>query len=234
MTNATVNIATDVLRAMNHFPVLSDINYNERTGAYVKNGHKQVEDYQNWVANGFGRYLATGDISHLNNMVAGSLALGRYRTLVRVTKSLACHKFDSKNKKYIGKIDAEKRDKLTKIHPDSGLEQWEFSMKEFFEKEGEHAEKAPAKDWSVESAVAQLIKQATKHEADTNDLAKEFAKQIKLVAKSDTVRKLPDVLSEATGEDFGLVVVEASTLDAPDVIGFLVPTKDPDTGAKAA
>jgi len=54
------------------------------------------------------------------------------------------------------------------------------------------------------------------------------------IGKSDTVRKLPDVLSEATGEDFGLVVVEASTLDAPDVIGFLVPTKDPDTGAKAA
>ena len=50
------------------------------------------------------------------------------------------------------------------------------------------------------------------------------------IGKSDTVRKLPAVLSEATGEDFGLVVVEASTLDAPDVIGFLVPTKDPDTG----
>lgn len=45
------------------------------------------------------------------------------------------------------------------------------------------------------------------------------------VGKSDLVRSFPIKLSQHYDEDFGLVVVEASCLDAPDVIGFLVPTK---------
>ena len=54
------------------------------------------------------------------------------------------------------------------------------------------------------------------------------------IGKSDTVRALPDVLAEEFGQEFGLVVVEASTLDAPDVIGFLVPTKNAETGEAVA
>lgn len=179
---SNTNKPTASMRAMNHFPVLADKTFNATTTKYTKNGHKQVEEYQNWVANGFARYLATGDISHLNNMVAGSLALGRYRTFVRVTKSLACHKFDAKSKQFVGKIDGDKRDKLTEVEPDSGLEQWEFKMRDYFTKEEEHAEKAPAKDWSVESAVAQLIKQAGKHEIDNKELVEEFSRQIKAAA----------------------------------------------------
>ncbi|RLC10609.1 MAG: hypothetical protein DRI24_20020 [Deltaproteobacteria bacterium] len=53
------------------------------------------------------------------------------------------------------------------------------------------------------------------------------------IGKSDAVHELPQVLSLATGEEFGHVTVEASTLDAPDVIGFLIPTKGPNGEALA-
>lgn len=45
------------------------------------------------------------------------------------------------------------------------------------------------------------------------------------IGKSDTVHQLPEILAEHYGEPFGHVTVEASCLDAPDVIGFLIPTK---------
>ncbi len=53
------------------------------------------------------------------------------------------------------------------------------------------------------------------------------------IGKSDLVRELPGVLSAALGVEFGLVTVEASTLDSPDVIGFLIPTKNADGEAVA-
>jgi hypothetical protein len=53
------------------------------------------------------------------------------------------------------------------------------------------------------------------------------------IGKSDTVHLLPEILSSHTGHEFGHVTIEASTLDAPDVIGFLVPTKSADGSAVA-
>lgn len=46
------------------------------------------------------------------------------------------------------------------------------------------------------------------------------------IGKSDMVHTLPKILSDKLGVEFGHVTVEASTLDSPDVIGFLVPQKN--------
>ena len=54
------------------------------------------------------------------------------------------------------------------------------------------------------------------------------------IGKTDTVKTFPAILEKHFGEEFGLVTVEATAMDAPDVLGFLVPTKDPDTGDAVA
>jgi len=46
------------------------------------------------------------------------------------------------------------------------------------------------------------------------------------IGKSDTVKEIPALLASAIGEEFGSVIMEASCIDAPDVIGFLIPTKN--------
>lgn len=46
------------------------------------------------------------------------------------------------------------------------------------------------------------------------------------VGKSTVTRLIPEILSKAYGETFGYVEQLAPSLDAPDVRGFMVPTKD--------
>ncbi len=48
------------------------------------------------------------------------------------------------------------------------------------------------------------------------------------IGKTDFVRTLPALLSAHTGHEFGLVVREATGMDAPDVLGILVPQKRED------
>jgi MoxR-like ATPase len=54
------------------------------------------------------------------------------------------------------------------------------------------------------------------------------------VGKTDTGRELPDILASHYGEEFGFVIQEATAQDGPDVLGFLVPVKDPQTGEAIA
>jgi hypothetical protein len=46
------------------------------------------------------------------------------------------------------------------------------------------------------------------------------------IGKSDVIRSLPEILSGLYGEKFGYAECLAPSLDAPDVRGFLIPTKD--------
>lgn len=48
------------------------------------------------------------------------------------------------------------------------------------------------------------------------------------IGKSEANRQAVDILSKAYGEDFGYVEVLCTAIDAPDVLGFLVPSKDED------
>lgn len=48
------------------------------------------------------------------------------------------------------------------------------------------------------------------------------------VGKSDTVRWLPTMLSKLYDEAFGYMEVLAPSIDAPDVRGYMIPTKDED------
>lgn len=54
------------------------------------------------------------------------------------------------------------------------------------------------------------------------------------IGKTDTAREFPAILEQHYGEKFGFVIQEATAQDAPDVLGFLVPTKDPETGVAVA
>lgn len=168
------------MRNIKTFGTLTDAAYNNRTNAYIKDGAKQVVDFQDWVANAFARYYDTGDVSHLNNLVAGSLAIQRFRTLMRVAKPVAAHKFDKDSKTFVGKIDKDKRDEMCGMDEnDATIEVWEAKLVEFFESEDEHQDKAPAKSWDVDAEIVKLIKKAGKEGVGGKTLAEKFVTHIK-------------------------------------------------------
>ena len=168
------------MRKIVNFPTLTDAAYTKRTNGYIKNGAKQVEDFQAWVANAIARYYESGDVSHLNNLVAGSLAIQRYRTLIRVAKPIVAHKYEKDSKTFVGKIDKDKRDEM--ISPsegDANVEVWEAKLTEFFASEDEHQEKAPAKTWDVDAEIVKLIKKAGKEGVGGKTLAEKFVTHLK-------------------------------------------------------
>jgi hypothetical protein len=170
------------MRTLKHYTKMANAAFANRTKQYIDNGAKEVEQFQQWVANAFARYMESGDISHLNNMVEGSLAIQRFRTFIRVAKPVSCHEYDAKTRTFTGKIDSDKRDKLCEVDGDSGMEMWEAKLVEFFASEDEHQEKAPAKTWDVDAAILQLINKAGKNGVATTELAGKFASKLKEVA----------------------------------------------------
>jgi hypothetical protein len=177
----TKNVA---MRTIHNFATLTASQYTNRTKYYKTKGEQEVKQFWDWVANGYARYLETGDISHLNNMVAGALAVQRYRAFTRVTKALSCHKFDKDTKQFTGKIDKDKKESLCKADIDAGCEVWEVKLAEYIGKEDDHQNDTPKKDWSAEAAIVQLITKAGKEGVGLDELSKAFAAKVREAAAS--------------------------------------------------
>jgi len=172
-------------RNLNVFGKLTDAAFNKRTKTYIDNGNKQIVEFQDWVGNAFARYMESGDVSHLNNLIDGSLAIQRFRTLIRVAKPVACHEYDTKARKFVGKIDKEK--KAAFIEPsedDADTENWEAKLIEYFAKEDEHQEDKPKHSWDVDKAILQLVTKAGKEGVGGKELAEKVVAAIKSAASA--------------------------------------------------
>ncbi len=174
----TTLTATDNIRAINHFKPLSDDAFGKRASYYADEGNLEVEAFYDYAANSIARYLATGDVSHVNKCIKGALAVGRYRSFIRVAKTVVAHKFDKAGKKLVGKIDAGKKGKLITTDSDTGLEQWELTLKKNIESETKFAKVKPAKAWDEDKAIVQLLKKAVENKADLNELVTKVAKAV--------------------------------------------------------
>ncbi len=164
--------ATDSIRAIRHFTSLDDTGYGQRTDYYGGKGKEEVEAFYAYAANAVARYLATGDTSHVNKCIAGALNVGRYRSFIRIAKSVVAHKFNKANKALVGKIDASKKAKLVATDEKSGLERWELLLKDNIAMETQHQKVKPAKAWDEDAAIVRFVKAAVDNNVDTAAMLK--------------------------------------------------------------
>ncbi len=181
MTNTT-NKAGSTIRAINHFNLFNDDTFIKRGDYYAKDAAQEVTEFYDYAANGIARYLASGDVSHVNKVVQGALVVGRYRSFIRVAKSIVAHNFDKAGKKLIGKIDQKKLTKLITADADSGLENWELTLKKNIESETKFSKIKPAKAWNEDAAILQLIKKEVENKKDLTQLVDKVAAAIKAQA----------------------------------------------------
>jgi len=181
MTKATMK-ATDNIRAINHFNAQTDSVFSTRVDYYVKDSKAEVDAFYDFVANSVARYLATGDVSHVNTCIKGALTNGRYRSCLRIMKSVVAHKFDKAGKKLVGKINKDAKAKLIAIDADTGLEQWELKLKNNVTSETKFAKTKPARAWGEDAAIAQLIKKAQENNVDLSVIGEKVAAAVKAAA----------------------------------------------------
>lgn len=167
----SVNIASKDCRAVNHFGYQNDKTFAERGTYYAgDDARKEAEAFWSYAANGLARYLATGDIGHFNGVIAASRNCQKYRSLYRVCKGLTAHKWGTKA--LVGKIDAKKKGKLISKHADTGLENWEFQMRENVKRENAHQKARPKAAWEAEKRVKRLVGEALSNKFSLADLLK--------------------------------------------------------------
>ena len=144
---------------MNNFTLLSNKSFAAQVAGMIKTGPQQVWQFYNLLFNAVTRTVETSDTSHVNKMVAASLAVGRFNSFSRVMPGIVFFAFDKSARVFHGKIQTGKRAKLTAIG-ETGQAVWVELLKQYIEQEQALSEKAAPKDWSMEDAILSLVKKA--------------------------------------------------------------------------
>lgn len=147
---------------MRNFEVLPNRSYSARVSGMIKKGPEQVWEFWNLVFNSIYRVIETNDASHINKMVLAALAVGRFKSFSRVVPGLVFFAFDKKARLFQGKIQKNKRDKLTAIG-DSGLPVWHELLVQYIEQEQAESEKAAPKDYSMDDEILRLVTKAKRN-----------------------------------------------------------------------
>lgn len=177
---------------MKYFPEMTGRQFSAATKHYKEKGALENAKYWEYLANGFNRYTETGRVDTLNTLVTVALAMGRYRSFVRVTKSLCAHEWDDKTRSYGGKADKKKLKRLRgEVKDAGGVLRWEQDFYDHLQKETAFLQQKPAKTWDEDTCILSFVKQLAKHgiAANTKDVISRIEKaakevQVKAVTKA--------------------------------------------------
>lgn len=171
---------------MKHFEAMNAQQFTAAT-KYYTGGKAEAELNKFWkyVANAFDRYVVSGRVDTLNNVAIASMATGRYRSFVRVTKSLCAHKWDGEKRQFIGKADKKKLKSLRKEDAE-GVAKWEQMLHDNLLKEQEHVQKQPAKAWDEDAVILNFVKNLANHGISAD--SKAVMEKIEAAAKKTEVK----------------------------------------------
>jgi len=161
---------------LQHYTRLSNRQFAGQTSAYIKHGHKEREKFENYCFNAVLRTFETNDVSHVNNALKASESVGRKRTAMRVLPGLVAFPFDRSAQIFHGKRQAGTYNKLAGTNEDTGMSKIEELCIQYFQQENVFSKQTPASDWSLETAMLNLVKKANKKEMTIKDLDAAFEK----------------------------------------------------------
>lgn len=153
-----------------HYTRMSNRQFAAQTSGYIRSGQKEREKFENYCFNAVLRTLETNDVSHVNKALQASAEVGRKRTALRVLPGLVAFPLDREAQIFHGKRQAGKFNKLAEINEDTGMSKLEELCIEYFQKENVFSKQTPAKDWSLETAMLNLVKKAHKNDATITEI----------------------------------------------------------------
>lgn len=141
---------------VSHLIHVSNAKYNGFIRRYTgEAGLKEALNYETYLFNALERYVDSGNVYHLNTMLAAAKNMSKVRVTQRILKGMSAHSFNKTTKEFDGK--ASKR-KLKGLRTNS---KWEVMFIDNLESEQQQENKAEA-EWNQEAAILRLVKTASK------------------------------------------------------------------------
>jgi hypothetical protein len=156
---------------MKYFSEMTNSQFGAAHKYYQTKSALELAKFWEYSANAMHRYIKTGRVDYINNLVGDSLNCGRFQAFIRVNKSLCAHEWDAAERQFVGKADKAKLKRLRK-ETDEGVAKWEQMFYDHLQKELTFSETTPKTDWSMEKRVLNLVKACMNHDESHDEVMK--------------------------------------------------------------